>query len=170
MWCSSLAQCHGGKRLCQPCVLYCPLAISLVYSSRFQTNDLGLWSGNETSCVHVYKIRKWHPKQRTAASECCEWLLTKVNLKLWRRRVVVELRAEISISFVQKWRWALKPFLRYHCWTSWSWQERKKERKKEYEKWHVYIFVFSCLLRGFWPLIWVLLITKALKEEAWALR
>ena len=35
-------------------------------------NDRGLWSGNETSCAHAYKIRKWHPKQR---SECCEWLL-----------------------------------------------------------------------------------------------
>ena len=31
-------------------------------------------------------------------------------------------------------------------------------------------FVFSCLPRGFWPLVWVLLITKALKEEAWALK
>ena len=42
-------------------------ARSLGYS-RFQTNDRGLWSGNETSCAHAYKIRKWRPKQRTAAS------------------------------------------------------------------------------------------------------
>ena len=57
-------------------------ARSLVYS-RFQTNDRGLWSGNETLCAHAYKIRKWRPKQRTAVSECCEWiLLTRVNLKL----------------------------------------------------------------------------------------
>ena len=52
--------------------------------SRFQTDDSdsGLWSGNETSCAHVYKIRKWGPKQRTAASECCKkLLLTRVNLK-----------------------------------------------------------------------------------------
>ena len=25
-------------------------------------------------CAHAYKIRKWHPKQWIAASECCEWL------------------------------------------------------------------------------------------------
>ena len=31
-------------------------------------------------------------------------------------------------------------------------------------------FVFNCLAHGFWPLIWVLLTTKALKEEAWALK
>ena len=31
-------------------------AISLVYWSHFQTNDHGLWSGNETSCAHAYKI------------------------------------------------------------------------------------------------------------------
>ena len=24
-------------------------------------------------CAHAYKIRKWRPKQRTVASECCEW-------------------------------------------------------------------------------------------------
>ena len=34
----------------------------------------------------------------------------------------------------------------------------------------LHTFAFSCLLRGFWPLITVLLITKALKEEAWALK
>ena len=31
-------------------------------------DDGGLWSGNETLCAHAYKIRKWRPKQRTAAS------------------------------------------------------------------------------------------------------
>ena len=31
-------------------------------------------------------------------------------------------------------------------------------------------FAFSYLPRGFWPLIRVLLITKPLKEEAWALK
>ena len=73
----SLAQCRGGKKT----VPTMP-ARSLV-CSRFQTNDRGLRSGNETSCAHAYKIRKWRPSQRTAASECCEWLLlTRVNLKL----------------------------------------------------------------------------------------
>ena len=34
-------------------------------------------------CAYAYKIRKWHPMQRTAALECCEWLLLiKVNLKV----------------------------------------------------------------------------------------
>ena len=31
-------------------------------------------------------------------------------------------------------------------------------------------FAFNCLPRGFWPLVRVLLITKALKEEAWMLK
>ena len=31
-------------------------------------------------------------------------------------------------------------------------------------------FLFSCLPRGFWILIRDLLITKALKEEAWVLK
>ena len=33
----------------------------------------------------------------------------------------------------------------------------------------LHTFAFSCLRCGFWPLIWVLVITKALKEEAWTL-
>ena len=41
---------------------YRQLAISPVYWSRFQTDDSGLWSGNETLCVHAYKIRKWRPR------------------------------------------------------------------------------------------------------------
>ena len=36
--------------------------------SHSQTNDYGLWSGNETMCVHVYKIRKWVTTQQTAVS------------------------------------------------------------------------------------------------------
>ena len=72
-------QSGSRKKTCPPAPL---CARSLVYS-RFQTNDRGLRSGNETSCAHAYKIRKWRPSQRTAASECCEWLLlTRVNLKL----------------------------------------------------------------------------------------
>ena len=36
-----------------------------------------------STCAHVYKITKWRPLQRTAATESCEWLLlTKVKLKL----------------------------------------------------------------------------------------
>ena len=45
-----------------------------------QTNERVIWPGNETSCAHAYKIRKWRPSQRTATTECCEWLLlTRVN-------------------------------------------------------------------------------------------
>ena len=142
-------------------------ARSLVYS-RFQTNDRGLRSGNETSCAHAYKIRKWHPSQRTAASECCErLLLTRVNLKLWRRWVVGKLSAVMSIRFVLKSRWVLEPFSSYHNLQS----GRNKERRiRKMALLLAHTFVFSCLPRGFWPLVWLLLITKALKEEAWALK
>ena len=38
--------------------------------------------GTRLTCTHAYKIRKWRSLQRTAATECCEWLLlTRVNLK-----------------------------------------------------------------------------------------
>ena len=47
----------------------------------------------------------------------------------------------------------------------------KKERKNNKNGTLVpHTFLFNCLPRGFWPLIWVLLIPKALKEEAWALK
>ena len=99
----------------------------------------GLWSGNETSCTHAYKISKWRPKQRTAATECCEWLLlTRVNLKLWRRWVVGKLHAMMSISFMLKSRWVLEPFSSHIVvWT-------KVVTKKEYAKWH---FCYCTLLR-----------------------
>ena len=66
--------------------------------------------------------------------------------------------------FVLKLRWVLEPFLSYCC--------LKKVVTNKDEKWHLlsHTFAFSCLLRDFWSLIWVLLITKALKEEAWALK
>ena len=76
MWCSQTlptttgrdrASCaRGSFPLCAKC--------------RSQTNERGIWPGNETSCAHVYKIRKWRPSQRTATTECCKWfLLTRVN-------------------------------------------------------------------------------------------
>ena len=40
--------------------------------------------------------------------------------ELWRRWVVVELRAVVSISFVLKFRQIFKTFLSYRCWTKWS--------------------------------------------------
>ena len=32
------------------------------------------------ACAHAYKIRKWRPSQRTADTECCEWLLLTLKL------------------------------------------------------------------------------------------
>ena len=62
----SLAQCRGGKRQCQPCVLPTgDLACSL--ASRPMT--VSLWSGKETSYAHAYKIRKWRPSQRMAFTD-----------------------------------------------------------------------------------------------------
>ena len=50
---------------------------------RSQTNEHSIRPGNETSCAHAYKIRKWRLSQRTATTGCCEWLLlTRVNLRL----------------------------------------------------------------------------------------
>ena len=124
-------------------------ARSHVYS-RFQTNDCGLRSGNETSCAHAYKIRKWRPSQRTAASECCEWLLlTRVNLKLWRRWVAGKLSAVMSIRFVLKSRWVLEPFSSYRRLTS----GLNKERIRKMVLLLPHTFAFSCLPRGFWPLM-----------------
>ena len=132
---------------------------------RSQTNEHGIWPGNETSCPHAYKIRKWRPSQWTATTECCEWLLlTRVNLRLWRRWVVGKLHAVMSIRFVLKSRWVLEPFLCYRCLTKWSEQRTKMALLLPHT------FLFNCLPRGFWSLIWVLLITKALKEEAWMLK
>ena len=63
-----------------------------------------VWPGNETSCAHAYKIRKWQPSQRTVTTECCEWLLlTRVNLKTlsgWEAARCDEhpFRAKIKVS------------------------------------------------------------------------
>ena len=42
---------------------------------------------------------------------------------------------------------------------------KKEEEKRRNEKNLPHTFAFSCLPGGFWALIWVLLITKKLKEE-----
>ena len=71
---------YYGKRLCQ-CSASGQLTISLETSLVPKTNDRNIWSGNETTCAHAHKITKWRPSQRTAATECCEWLLlTRVKL------------------------------------------------------------------------------------------
>ena len=78
MWCSQTlptttgrdhaSRARGSFPLCTKC--------------RSQTNERGIWPGNETLCAHAYKIRKWRPSQQTATTECCEWLLlTRVNSK-----------------------------------------------------------------------------------------
>ena len=74
---------YYGKRIDRASRARGQLAISLVHWPRSQTDDRGIWPGNETTCAHVYNIRKWRPSQRTAATECCEWLFsTRVNLRL----------------------------------------------------------------------------------------
>lgn len=50
------------------------LEISLVHLSSSYAIDHGLWSDDETTCVHLYEIRKWHPLQWAAAGQCCEQL------------------------------------------------------------------------------------------------
>ena len=35
------------------------LVILLLHWSHSQTNDHGIWPGNETTCLHVYKVIKW---------------------------------------------------------------------------------------------------------------
>ena len=57
----------------------------------------------------------------------------------------------------------LEPFLSYRCLNK---SRNKKERIRKMALLLPHTFVFSCLPRGFWPLIRVLLITKALKEVA----
>ena len=132
------------------------LTILLVHWSCSQTKDSGIWLGNETTRTHAYNIWKWRPSQWTAATECCEWLLlTTVNLKLWIRRLVVELRVMTRISFTLKWRWVFKLFARYHCW-----KLKAERRKKEYEKWHfhdrtlsglaVFLVAFGHLCESCW--------------------
>ena len=128
-------------------------------------NEHGILPGNETSCAHAYKIRT----QRTATTECCEWLLlTRVNLRLWRLLSGWEaaccdehpFRAKIKVSAWTVFELSLFDKV---VWT-------KKERITKMALLLPHTFLFNCLSRGFWPLIWVLLITKALKEEAWALK
>ena len=58
------------QSLCSVCSGFPPISYSV-------DNSTG------TTRAHAYNIRKWRPSQRTAATECCEWLLlTRVNLKL----------------------------------------------------------------------------------------
>ena len=155
------------KRLCQPCAWSTHDFACALFSFPDQQAWYLDWE-RDYMCACV-QIIKWHPSQRTATTKCCEWLLlTRLNLKLWRRRVVVELRTVIRISFVLKWWWALKPFLRYRCWNIEGWTKKERTRKMALSWPHT--FAFRCLPHGFWPLIWDLLITKALKEEAWALK
>ena len=103
-----------------------------------------------------------HFRFRTSVSALQRFPLA-LNLKLWRCWIVVELHA--VITFVLKWQLVLKPLARslFNIVV----MTRKKERIRKIALTLPHIFVFSCLLCDFWPLTSVLLITKALKEEAW---
>ena len=49
-------------------------------------------------------------------------------------------------------------------------QSRNEERIRKMALLLPHTFAFSCLLCGFWATMWVLLIMKTLKEEAWELK
>ena len=77
------------------------------------------------------------------------------------------LLAVVNINFMLKWRWVLEPFSSYHCLTSGL---NKDRRIQKMELLLPHTFAFSCLLRGFWETLSVLLIIKVLKEEGWVLK
>ena len=51
-WDFTMLAHYYGKRPCQPRAWF----IFLVHLCRSQTNERGIWLGNETSYAHVYKI------------------------------------------------------------------------------------------------------------------
>ena len=68
----SMSLSHNHRnRPCQLCMqVHCQRVCE--HKSHSQSNDRGHCSGNETACVHAYKIRKWRPTQHRAVSQCCE--------------------------------------------------------------------------------------------------
>ena len=50
---------YYGKRLCQP-----RFACALV---SFPDHDRLIWPGNNTTCEHAYKIRKWRPSKTVSS-------------------------------------------------------------------------------------------------------
>ena len=106
-------------------------------------------------CVHAYIIRNWHPTQRQQPGRAVNnfyqpgWICSYV----WRQSGC----AVISISFVIKWWWVLKPISRY-CLTRWS-QQRKKG-----EKWHFRyctLMHLAVICMGFWALILIIKVPKS---------
>ena len=96
--------------------------------------------------------RKWclTATQGTAARQSGEQLLlTRVNLQLWSHWVVAKLRTVINISFVIKWGGVLDKLVR-------------TKKNGTFNTTHFCVQLSSAWLLG---LIWVSLITKALKEE-----
>ena len=63
-WFSVLPTTMGRDRSSHVYCLLVNLRFCLCITLTLLTNDLGLQSGNETTCVQAYKIRKWHPMQR----------------------------------------------------------------------------------------------------------
>ena len=116
------------------------------------------------ACVQIWK---WHPSQRTTTTECCEWFFidqgefeAMKTLSGWKVAHCDEhpFRAKIKVS-----AWTIFELSLFDkvVWT-----------KKYIQKWHFHYHTLFCLtlLHGFWPLISVLVITNALKEEAWVLK
>ena len=70
----------------------------------------------------------------------------------------MNLHALMSIRFVYKWRWVLKPFVSYHCWIKSWWGENGT-----FTTAHFCLTVFHDAFE------WVLQVVKSLKDVHWAL-
>ena len=124
-----------------------------------QSSDHGLRSGNKAARAHAYKIRKWRPQQQTAVGQCYEQLFDHSNFEAIKTLSGLSApHCDKSICFMLKWWRILELFSSYHYWMMWSEQRRGMA------------LVFICFPQGCWAIIWVFLIMKALKEEAWVLK
>ena len=85
-----------------------------------QTNDCGLWFGNETTCAHAFNVRKWRPSNRQQAGRAENSFINQDEFVAIKTLSDCEApRCDIiSTSFVIKWRWELEPFSRYRCLTN----------------------------------------------------
>ena len=148
---------YYGKRPCQPNTGWSTGNFTCALVS---LQDQRVWSfvWDETTCAHAYNIKKM-TSYATSSRRAVLWtaFLTRITLKLWRCSVVWKLHTVISINFVLNLKWVLKPFWSYRCLKS----GLNKERIWKLPLSLLHTSAFSCLPRGFWALIWVLLIIKA---------
>ena len=156
----SLSHNHG-KRPFQSC--WSTRTISHVHQSCSQTNHRGYWFGNENGRTSLKNGVLRNGQQPGSAGnsffDYSEFEAMK-SLSGWvaARCDEHQFHAKIKVS-----TWAVFELSLFE-------QSRNEERIWKMAILLTHTFAFSCLLRGFWATIWVLLITKALKEEAWALK